>query len=51
MDFSKILLKFAIVFKIFDSFCPILSLTIIKPWLAIDKTNRSPLVWDQFVQV
>ena len=27
--FSKILLKFAIVFKIFEYFCPFLSLTII----------------------
>ena len=29
LNFSKILLKFAIVFKIFECFCPFLSLTII----------------------
>ena len=29
LNFGKILLKFAIVFKIFECFCPFLSLTII----------------------
>ena len=57
MNFSKVLLKFAIVFKIFEYFCPFLSSTIITGQRSfssvadglVDITPETKVVLDKFL--